>query len=74
MARRSSEAAPADFNASIAECAYFKAEKRGFAPGYELEDWLAAEREIAATAAVTPMVAPSNGSTKRKTARIKKLK
>jgi hypothetical protein len=74
MARRSSEAAPADFNASVAECAYFKAERRGFAPGHELEDWLAAEREIAASAALTTVAAPSNGSAKRKTARIKKLK
>jgi len=30
----------------IAEAAYFKAEKRGFNPGYELCDWLEAEREI----------------------------
>ena len=30
----------------IAEAAYFLAEARGFAPGRELEDWLAAEREI----------------------------
>lgn len=32
--------------AHIAACAYFKAEKRGFAPGYEMEDWYAAEKEI----------------------------
>ncbi|MFY9973692.1 MAG: DUF2934 domain-containing protein [Chromatiaceae bacterium] len=25
--------------------AYFKAERRGFAPGRELEDWLEAEKE-----------------------------
>ncbi len=31
---------------SIAEAAYFRAEQRGFAPGQELEDWLAAEIEI----------------------------
>jgi hypothetical protein len=31
---------------SIAEAAYYRAERRGFAPGAELEDWLAAEREI----------------------------
>ena len=31
----------------IAEAAYYIAQKRGFAPGYELEDWLAAEAEIA---------------------------
>jgi hypothetical protein len=30
----------------IAETAYFRSEKRSFAPGYELEDWLAAEAEI----------------------------
>jgi hypothetical protein len=27
--------------------AYFRAEQRGFAPGYEIEDWLAAEAEVA---------------------------
>lgn len=32
--------------AMIAEAAYFRAEKRGFAPGFELFDWLDAEREI----------------------------
>jgi hypothetical protein len=32
--------------AMIAEAAYFKAEKRGFAPGMEMLDWLEAEREI----------------------------
>lgn len=30
----------------IREAAYFKAEKRGFAPGRELDDWLTAELEI----------------------------
>lgn len=30
----------------IAECAYFKAEARGFRSGHEMEDWLAAEIEI----------------------------
>lgn len=30
----------------IAEAAYFRAARRGFAPGGELEDWLAAEREV----------------------------
>lgn len=30
----------------IAEAAYFKAEKRGFYPGYELCDWLEAEKEL----------------------------
>jgi hypothetical protein len=30
----------------IAEAAYLRAERRGFAPGYELEDWIAAENEV----------------------------
>lgn len=29
----------------IAESAYYKSEARGFSPGYELDDWLAAEAE-----------------------------
>src|SRR5262245_57434587 len=32
--------------ALIAEAAYFRAEKRGFAPGHETGDWLAAEAEV----------------------------
>jgi len=32
--------------ALIAEAAYFRAEKRGFAPGHETDDWLAAEAEV----------------------------
>jgi hypothetical protein len=30
----------------IAEAAYFRAERRGFAPGYEETDWLEAEKEL----------------------------
>lgn len=30
----------------IEEAAYYIAEKRGFAPGYELDDWLKAEAQI----------------------------
>lgn len=30
----------------IARAAYFRAERRGFAPGHELDDWLGAEAEI----------------------------
>ena len=30
----------------VAKNAYYRAEKRGFEDGYELEDWLEAEREI----------------------------
>jgi hypothetical protein len=30
----------------IARAAYFRAEKRGFAPGNELQDWVEAESEV----------------------------
>ena len=30
----------------IAQSAYLRAERRGFAPGHETEDWLAAEAEV----------------------------
>jgi hypothetical protein len=30
----------------IAEAAYYKAEQRGFSPGYEERDWLEAEAEV----------------------------
>ena len=32
----------------ISLCAYFRAERRGFAPGHMWDDWLAAEQEVAA--------------------------
>jgi hypothetical protein len=30
----------------IEEAAYYRAEKRGFEPGYEQEDWAQSEKEI----------------------------
>jgi hypothetical protein len=30
----------------IAQAAYFRAERRGFERGHELEDWVSAEQEI----------------------------
>jgi hypothetical protein len=35
-----------DRHSSIATAAYFRSQHRGFAPGHELEDWLAAEEEV----------------------------
>ena len=32
--------------ARIAEAAYWRAERRGFSAGQELDDWLAAEKEV----------------------------
>ena len=40
--RRASE----DRQGMIAKAAYFRAERRKFEPGHELEDWLAAELEV----------------------------
>lgn len=38
----------ADWHRMISEAAYLRAEKRSFAPGHALEDWLLAEQEISA--------------------------
>jgi hypothetical protein len=45
-AKRPGLVAPEDRQRFIAEAAYFKAERRGFAEGGELEDWVEAEAEI----------------------------
>ncbi len=37
---------PADLYERIALRAYYRAQARGFAPGAEVEDWVAAEAEI----------------------------
>jgi len=31
---------------TINEFAYYRSEQRGFEPGHEMDDWLAAEKEI----------------------------
>ncbi len=36
---------PSDHDAKIARLAYYKAEKRKFALGYELEEWFETEQE-----------------------------
>lgn len=35
-----------DRRAMIAQNAYLRAQRRGFVPGYETEDWFAAEAEV----------------------------
>ena len=42
------EADSAERQVQVALAAYFIAEKRGFEPGHELDDWLAAEAQLAA--------------------------
>ncbi|MBL8267194.1 DUF2934 domain-containing protein [Steroidobacter sp.] len=39
-------AAPEDVGSMIATAAYYMAAARNFTPGYELDDWLAAERAV----------------------------
>ena len=48
------EFSPDARRAMIAESAYLRAEQRGFAPGYEEEDWLAAEKEVDALLSARP--------------------
>jgi hypothetical protein len=45
-AHAAANAPPADRYASIALAAYFRSQRRGFKPGHEMEDWLAAEAEV----------------------------
>jgi hypothetical protein len=35
-----------ELRAQIAEAAYYRAQKRGFSPGYEQKDWIEAEAEV----------------------------
>jgi hypothetical protein len=37
---------PEHRRALIAQVAYYRAERRGFEPGHEAEDWLSAEAEV----------------------------
>jgi hypothetical protein len=43
---RSQSIEPEQRHAMICDAAYFLSERRGFCPGGELDDWLAAEAEI----------------------------
>ena len=52
------EIAPEARRAMIAESAYLRSERRGFAPGFELEDWLSAEVEVDALLAADHGAAP----------------
>lgn len=45
-ASRPAPAAPPSREQMITEAAYYRAERRNFAGGREMEDWLAAEEEI----------------------------
>jgi DUF2934 family protein len=40
------DVSPQERQRMIEEAAYYRAQQRGFAPGNEVEDWIAAETEI----------------------------
>ena len=42
----------------IAEAAYYNAQRRGFQPGHEVEDWLEAEKQVDDEAAEITLPAP----------------
>jgi hypothetical protein len=46
LPERPESSEPPQRHSLIAEAAFFIAQERGFAPGQELDDWLAAEREV----------------------------
>ena len=66
--RRSTEAAPSvptDRESLVRMVAYLRAERRGFAPGYEIEDWLAAEAEVSARQKAKPAAQPRKTATRK---------
>ena len=40
------DVSPDELRRLISEAAYYRAKQRGFAPGHEVEDWIAAEAEV----------------------------
>ena len=58
-----------DQDAMIAECAYYRAERRGFIPGYELDDWYEAEREVATLLHLTPRRPPRKSAPRKPAAK-----
>jgi hypothetical protein len=55
---KASPPAPVDREAMVRLAAYFLAERRGFAPGYEVEDWLAAEVDVSGPGPSRPAAKP----------------
>lgn len=51
-ALRDNDIGPDRRHCMIAEAAYYSSERRGFEPGHELDDWLAAEGHIDAALAM----------------------
>lgn len=64
-ARTGSVAPDGELYARIRVAAYLRAERRGFAPGNEIDDWLAAEAEVRERFGSAP-AAPKKKATPRK--------
>ncbi|HEY0942614.1 MAG TPA: DUF2934 domain-containing protein [Steroidobacter sp.] len=56
MAEAAAQSRAAERHEMIATAAYFRAQQRGFEPGHELEDWLAAESEVTHAQQVSAIV------------------
>lgn len=56
MAEAAAHSRAVERHEMIATAAYFLAEKRGFEPGHDLEDWLAAETDVAHAQQVSAIV------------------
>jgi hypothetical protein len=59
--------APVDRETRIRMAAYLRAERRGFAPGCELDDWIAAELEISGQDTAPTPATPTPRTTKSAT-------
>jgi hypothetical protein len=55
---RAPQPALAEREVRVRIAAYLRAERRGFAPGYEIEDWLAAEAEVGGLEQSKPAAKP----------------
>ena len=67
-ARRPGKAAPSgpsDRESRVRIAAYLRAERRGFAPGYEIEDWLAAEAEVGGRKDTRPATQPRKAAARK---------
>jgi hypothetical protein len=67
---RAAPAADAElYRKMVATAAYYIAEQRGFAPGHELADWVAAEAAVAAALRQAPGPAAGAARTKKRASR-----
>lgn len=62
---RPSGPSPAEREQLVRTAAYFRAQRRGFEPGYEWEDWLAAEAEVSTLTGVAAPKQPRKAPARR---------